>query len=218
MSTDIDEIKLIHLYNAIPEPLAGTAQQGNVWNRNLALFRGRHYSLKAESGKGKTTFLNMLYGIRRDYRGHVFYDETDTGKMPEYQLSHVRATQISYVFQDLRLFPSLSGMDNILVTPGNNVTEGEIRFWAEKLEIENQLTKPCSRMSLGQQQRIAIIRALSRPFGWLLLDEPFSHLDKRISGVALELILQRCGVNGASVIATALGDEDYYESFDKLFL
>lgn len=218
MSTENSGIKLIHLYNTIPEPLAGTAQHGNVWNRNLALFRGRHYALKAESGKGKTTFLNMLYGIRRDFRGHVFYDETDTGQMPENQLSHVRASQISYVFQDLRLFPSLSGIENIKVTPGNNVTEAEIGFWADKLEIENQLTKPCSRMSLGQQQRIAILRALSRPFGWMLLDEPFSHLDKRISGVAMELILQRCETNSASIIVTALGDEDYYEPFDKLFL
>ncbi len=215
---DIAEINLIHFYNAIPEPLAGTHTGGNVWNRNLVLFKGKNYLLNAESGKGKTTFLNMIFGIRNDYRGELFFNEQNIRNLAEPAFSQLRQRNITYLFQDLRLFPSLTAYENIALAAGFDKTSAEINHWASMLEIDSHLEKPCSRLSLGQQQRVALLRALCQPFEWLLLDEPFSHIDKRISAVAMQLIVERAQQQSASVIATSLGDATFFESFERLYL
>ena len=67
------------------------------------------------------------------------------------------------------------------------------------------MERKCQTLSYGQQQRVAIVRALCQPFEWLLLDEPFSHLDEQNSTIALELIQEVCAAHNAGLIVTSLG-------------
>jgi ABC-type lipoprotein export system ATPase subunit len=83
----------------------------------------------------------------------------------------------------------------------------------EQLEIDNKWEQQCGLLSMGQQQRVAIVRALLQPFEWLILDEPFSHLDTENSQRALDLINKRSDELKAGFVLTTLGD-DYNFSFD----
>ncbi|MBL7900913.1 MAG: ATP-binding cassette domain-containing protein [Bacteroidia bacterium] len=207
-------MNLIHFYNVLPVPLADSPVKGNVWNRNLVFFRDKHYVIQAESGRGKTTLLNIIYGTRKDFRGEVFFDETNVTGLDMNAFAGLRSHTLSYLFQDLRLFPALTAWENIEMKPGNKFTRAHVESWAEKLGVAAQLHKPCGKLSLGQQQRIAAIRALVQPFSWLLLDEPFSHLDDRNAGLMMELIQERCREEGAGILATSLGTNHRFVNFE----
>jgi len=86
---------------------------------------------------------------------------------------------------------------------------------AEKLNVAPLLGKMCKHMSFGEQQRVAIIRSLCQPFEYLLMDEPFSHLDKGNIKIACELIRDKCVKNNAGLILTTLG-EHYELEYDQI--
>ena len=89
---------------------------------------------------------------------------------------------------------------------------------AEKLKISEILEKKCEKISLGEQQRIAIIRALVQPFDWILLDEPFSNLDPENIKNASSLILEECKKRNAGLIITALKEDEYFSYNLKLIM
>jgi ABC-type phosphate/phosphonate transport system ATPase subunit len=87
----------------------------------------------------------------------------------------------------------------------NKVTLAQAEQWLARLGLEGFLDRKCQTLSYGQQQRVAIVRALCQPFEWLLLDEPFSHLDEQNANIALELIQEVCASQNAGLIVTSLG-------------
>lgn len=120
--------------------------------------------------------------------------------------------------QELRLFAELTGRQNIAMNPENDRDEALIEKLALRLEILPLLDKPCGLLSRGQQQRVALIRALVRPFDWLLLDEPFSHLDEINAKKALDCITEIANERGAGMIVTSLGNTDMFDQFEILDL
>jgi putative ABC transport system ATP-binding protein len=124
--------------------------------------------------------------------------------------TEIRQTKISVVFQDLQLFPNLSVQDNLMLKNGlqNVFSEDELKEKLAILGIADKWEQKCGLLSMGQQQRVAIIRSLCQPFEWLMLDEPFSHLDKANAKIALKMINERCDNLKAGFILTSLG-EDY---------
>ena len=129
--------------------------------------------------------------------------------------AEIRQKNYSIVFQDLRLFPQLTAKENILLKSNlqQYKSETEIKEMATRLGIEDLLDKPCHTLSFGQRQRVAIIRALSQPFDFLLLDEPFSHLDKANIHAATKLIQDECTAQGSGLIIVSLG-EQYFFNYD----
>jgi ABC-type lipoprotein export system ATPase subunit len=172
--------------------------------------------LNASSGKGKTTFTHTLAGIRNDYQGNLLFDEQAVQDITPEQWAIYRREKISFVFQDLQLFPELTVQENLLLKNGltNTFSEAELKEFLGILGIPEKWDAPCKLLSMGQQQRVAIIRALAQPFEWMILDEPFSHLDKVNTTLCLELINSRCNELGAGFILTTLGD--YHDfTYDK---
>lgn len=203
------------IYNQVlPLPLKDSPLEGSVWRNHVSFNRGTNYLIMADSGKGKSTFLNIIYGTRKDYSGDVLFDAENIKTYSENHICFLRSTKLAYLFQDLRLFPNISARDNILLKPGCKFTNAEIELYADKLGVSNLLDRNCATLSLGQQQRIAMIRAVSQPFHWLLLDEPFSHLDKTNTGKMMDFILQRCKEENAGILATSLGDKTSFEAFN----
>jgi ABC-type lipoprotein export system ATPase subunit len=209
----------IQLSNVCPLPLV---EQG--MNPNSQIFgiphvqfeRGQNYFISAASGKGKSTFLHILYGLRRDYQGTVQIDGTNIQQFSADQWANLRQTQLNMVFQDLRLFLNFTALDNILLKNQlqNTKTEAEIRQLADELGIEHVLAQPCETLSYGQRQRVALLRALCQPFDFLLLDEPFSHLDNANIRIVAPLLARACSENNASLILVSLGD-DYGWTFQQ---
>jgi len=206
----------IELKQIIPIPLKNKFLQRNsdVWNQAVVFQQGEWTKIKAPSGTGKTTFIHTLYKLRHDYMGEVLYDGKNAKAIVGDELAKIRQQKISIVFQDLRMFPNLTAKENIelkrvLQTPFYEETM--IDTMAEKLGVTHILQQRAGLCSYGEQQRIAIIRALIQPFDWLLMDEPFSHLDNDNIAKAVELIGEECKKRKAGFILTDLDDDNHFE-------
>jgi putative ABC transport system ATP-binding protein len=212
----------IRLSHVLPEPLEGMQYvQNSLWHHGDFVFeQSKTYEIVASSGKGKTTLLDIIFGRRNDYKGQLLIDEVDVSHFSLNQWANVRSTQLSYVFQGLRLFKHLTGWQNIELKNrlSGTIDKSTIIELADKLSIADQLEKKAGLMSYGQQQRLAIIRAFAQPFEWLLLDEPFSHLDKDTSLIAAQLIQQLCEERNAGLIVTKLNEEAFLTGSTQIIL
>jgi len=209
----------IELKKLIPQPLVEIPHDNSeIWESDSVIFsQGEFVSLVAGSGKGKTSLLSSIYGIRKDYRGEILIEDQDCSKFSEKTWSQYRKTQLSYIFQGLELFEDLSALDNIRIK--NRISgfksEKEILKMAEQLGISKFLSKKVAILSFGQKQRVAIIRALCQKISILLADEIFSHLDKESSELAYSLIKSELEKQGAGLIITSLDGHDNF-SFNKV--
>lgn len=201
------------LENLIPLPMIGLPVEGSsIWEADSFTFsEGKKYLVEAASGKGKTSLLSIMYGLRKDYRGTLLIDGVDAKKLNAKEWSRFRKNRASYIFQGLELFDDLSAMDNILLK--NRITKfrshDKIIDMAERLDVAPFLNRKCRLLSFGQQQRIAIIRALCQPFEFLFADESFSHIDKYNGAIAMQLITEVCDAQGAGLILTSLGNNQH---------
>ena len=130
----------------------------------------------------------------------------------------IRQRNISHLFQELRLFPELTALENVEIKNKltNFKTQAEIKSWFERLGIADKLDAKVGRMSFGQQQRVAMIRALVQPFDFLLADEPISHLDDTNSAIMADIMMSEAKRQGAGVIVTSIGKHmelDYDQTF-----
>ena len=213
----------IELKQIVPIPLKDKFAQRNsdLWNQTVLFQHAEWVKIKAPSGTGKTTFIHTLYKLRHDYSGQVYYDDQEIKNISGDVLAQIRQQKISIVFQDLRLFPNLTARENIelkrvLQTPLYEATV--IDEMAEKLGVTAILNQRAGLCSYGEQQRIAIIRSLIQPFDWLLLDEPFSHLDQDNIVKAAALIAEECSKRKAGFILTDLDEDEHFNYSRKLQL
>jgi len=196
------------------------ARDSQVWKQQL-LFTGReNIHIIAPSGSGKTSIIHFLYGISQQYNGEIMIDNSALKTLNPEQLAILRQQKLSIVFQDLRLFNEQTVIENLeikrLLSPWHS--SSKITAMARRLGIENKLQKLCSTCSFGEQQRIAIIRALQQPFDFLLLDEPFSHLDEANRNIAMELIQEEAAARNAVIILADLQQRDYFTADRILYL
>lgn len=201
-------MKEIKLNGVIPEIFTDRNNiDSEVWHNDICFERGRSYLIEAASGTGKSSLCSYLYGQRGDYRGTILFDNDNITSYDIETWCRVRRSSISILFQDLRLFGELTAMENIEIKNRmtNHRTRTEIDGWFEELGIADKRNTPINRISYGQQQRVALIRALCQPFDFLLLDEPISHLDEQNSDIMRNIILRETAKNGAAVIATSIG-------------
>jgi ABC-type lipoprotein export system ATPase subunit len=191
-----------------------------VWSKNIIINKGEHLHIVAPSGTGKTSLIHFIYGLRKDYSGTISYDSTNIEKLSAESFSSFRQNKISIIFQDLRLFEDRTAKENIEIKRILNPyhpTE-KIDEMAERLDIETKLTQQVKTCSYGEQQRIAIIRSLMQPFEFLLLDEPYSHLDEVNRKKAMELIYEECETRNAAMIFADLKELDFLKGERVLML
>ncbi len=213
----------IELQKIIPVPLKDKfAQRGSdVWNKELRFLEREWIKLKAPSGTGKTTLVHIIYKLRSDYEGNVLWDNNNLRSIASNELAKMRQQYISIVFQDLRLFPNLTAKENIEL---NRVLQKPIyesraiEVMAARLNISHILQQRAALCSYGEQQRIAIIRALVQPFEWLIMDEPFSHLDEENIKRASGLIAEECDKRNAGFVITDLEDDTHFHYTKQLNL
>ena len=196
------------------------ASNSQLWDQSLSFTKGEKIHIIAPSGSGKTVFIHFLYGLRNDYAGKILYNENDISNFDAEKFSSWRQQFISIIFQDLRLFTDKTVRQNLeikrMLLPYH--TESRIIAMAKCLGIENKLDKLCNTCSYGEQQRVAIIRALQQPFDFLLLDEPYSHLDENNRQIAMQLIEEEAAERNASIILADLKKIDYFKTDRILYL
>jgi ABC-type lipoprotein export system ATPase subunit len=208
----------IEFKNVIPNPIKNELNHlGGLWGNDLDFNSNEYTLIDARSGKGKSTFTSIIAGLRFDYTGDVFFEGKNIKNLSSYEWSVLRRSSFSFIFQDLQLFDKLTVKQNLLLK--NQLTdfkkESEIKLLIEQVGLENKWDQVCGTLSLGQQQRVSIIRALLQPAKFLVIDEPFSHLDGINSSIAMDLIKYHCDKNEIGIILTSLGDK-YSIEWDKI--
>ena len=173
-----------------------------VWGKKLEIIKGEHVHIVAPSGTGKSSIIHFIYGLRNDYEGTISYDGKNIEKLNADEFAVYRQQKVSIVFQDLRLFENQTALENIEIKRALNPYHkaDAIKEMAARLGIDDKLNQSAGSCSYGEKQRIAIIRALMQPFDFLLLDEPYSHLDENNRKKAMELIYEECAKRGAAMV------------------
>ena len=194
----------IHLHQLRPSYMEQTElTPSDIYLREEVVFApAKRYLIRAQSGRGKTSLLSFLYGESSAYEGTITYDGVAHPK----DLFDYRRHRLSYLFQDLRLFPSLTAKENIQLK--NRLTgyfsSQQISELLARVGLAHKQDTPVATLSLGQRQRVAFLRALAQPFEVLLLDEPFSHLDEVNTHVLCQILEEECTQRGATLLMTAL--------------
>lgn len=211
----------IQLQCVVPDYIEADKRcNSQIWSKDISINKGEHLNIVAPSGSGKTSLIHFIYGLRKDYKGSLFYDSEDIKKLSTEGFSSFRQNKISIIFQDLRLFGDQSVRENIEIKRRLNPFHPPeaVDKMAQQLGIEAKLSQAAKTCSYGEQQRVAIIRALMQPFDFLLLDEPFSHLDENNRAKAMKLVYEECEKRNAAMIFADLKPIDFLKGEKVLML
>jgi putative ABC transport system ATP-binding protein len=181
--------------------------QSDIWLQDVVFEKGNDYLVEAASGTGKSSLCSFIYGYRHDYQGSILFDDDDISRYSVKRWVDIRKHTLSMLFQELRIFPELTAMENIRLKNGitNFKTRQEILAYFEALGIGDKIDQKMRFLSFGQQQRVAFIRTLCQPFDFAFLDEPISHLDDVNARIMGKLITEEANRQGAGVICTSIG-------------
>lgn len=160
---------------------------------SLSLAQGSFTAITGPSGSGKSTLLHLLSGLDHPSGGRVIYQEADLYKYRDNQLSVLRRRRFGFVFQSYNLVRELTGWENILLPvmlDARRVDEAYLNRIIDLLGIRDRLSHLPGAMSGGQQQRIAIARALVNKPAILFADEPTGNLDGKSGREVLTLLRQ----------------------------
>ncbi len=201
-------METIEMQQTLPEVFAGKdAVISDVWHRQIAFQKGKIYLLEAASGTGKSSLCSFIYGYRKDYQGIIAFDGQNIRNLSVREWVNIRKRSLGMLFQELRLFSELTALENVRLK--NSLTgycsRKQIDEWFLRLGIDGKKDEKIGRMSFGQQQRVAFVRALCQPFDFLFLDEPVSHLDDGNGRVMADILREEVGKRGAGAVVTSIG-------------
>lgn len=208
----------IELHNTLPCVFEGRDIQSEIWLQDVTFQKGETILVEASSGTGKSSLCSYIIGYRKDYLGDILFDGKDIRQHSVSDWTSIRQHTLSLLFQELRLFPELSALENVQIKNGltNHKSINEIEEWFQRLGIADKMFAKVGRMSFGQQQRVAMIRALVQPFDFLMVDEPISHLDDVNSAIMCDIMMEEARRQGAGVIVTSIG-KHMNMSYDKTY-
>lgn len=214
-------MNLITLQNTLPQVFADKNYiDSEVWHKDVALEKGHFYLIEAASGTGKSSLCSYLYGYRNDYQGIICFDENNIRQLNVNQWVEIRKRSLSMLFQDLRLFPELTAMENVLIK--NSLTsfkkKKDIKNLFYEMGIGGKMDVAVGKLSFGQQQRVALIRALCQPFDFIFLDEPISHLDEVNARNMARILTEEASRQGAGVVVTSIGKHLELDYTKKMML
>lgn len=200
---------IIEFNNVIPIPLIDqTHLTQSAWDKKITIDTNNKYLLTSDSGKGKSSFISYLYGSRTDYKGEIKLNGKPWSEYGLNERSEIRCNTFGYLPQDILLFPQLSLIENLTIK--NNLTnsrsEQELEQQIREFGLSSQINQKAATLSKGQQQRVGLLRALLQPFDFVLLDEPFSHLDQSNIEIARQFIEDSCRKNNAGYLISTLGN------------
>jgi len=183
----------------------------------FAMDAGQQVALQGSSGCGKTTFLNLIAGILRPDNGTIQFNERDTRALSEAGRDRLRAESLGYVFQTFNLLQGYSALENVLLGMmfGKGRDFDYARALLERVGLADRMQYRPRQLSVGQQQRVAVARALANKPQLVLADEPTGNLDHLHAREALALIREICEENGAALLLVS-HDRDIIAQFDHV--
>lgn len=182
---------------------------------------GEQVVLVGSSGGGKTTLLNVIAGISTPDGGRVVVDGVDVTALPEASRDRFRAQRIGFVFQTFNLLSAFTALENVLLGMsfrGGRADSKHARGLLESVGLSHRLNNRPSQLSVGEQQRVAVARALANHPKLLLADEPTANVDVANQDKILNLIREACREHTVSLLmvthAPAVAEQ--FERVEKL--
>jgi putative ABC transport system ATP-binding protein len=174
-------------------------------------------ALSGESGSGKTTFLNLIAGILKPDSGSITIAGREMSALREPERDRLRATSIGYIFQTFNLLQGYTCLENVLLgmSFGPGIDRAFAQALLEKVGLGKRLKHYPRQLSTGQQQRVAVARALANRPQLVLADEPTGNLDHKNAGEALDLIRAACRENGAALLLVS-HDREVLARFEQV--
>ena len=180
--------------------------------------RGEHVVLVGSSGGGKTTLLNIISGITLPDSGSVRIDDNDIASMPEVVRDRFRAERIGFVFQTFNLLPAFSALENVLLGMSfgsGKADKARAKDLLDRVGLSARLDHRPEQMSVGEQQRVAVARAMANKPSLLLADEPTANVDTANQEKILDLIRSACKENETSLLMVT-HTPDVASQFDRV--
>lgn len=187
-------MKVLQTYNLSKIYNEGEGNEVRAVNDvSITIEKGEFTAIVGPSGSGKTTLLNIIGGLDSPNSGKVLIENIDIGKLRENELINFRLYNIGFVFQAYNLIPVLNAKENVgFIMLLQHIHENEINERVENLlkavGLESQMLKRPNQMSGGQQQRIAVARALASKPKFVLADEPTANLDSKSTSDLLDIM------------------------------
>jgi putative ABC transport system ATP-binding protein len=170
---------------------------------DLSVERGEFLAIMGSSGSGKSTLLNLIGGMDLPDRGRIFVDHENIASYTEEQLTAFRRKKIGFIFQFFNLLPNITVKENIEMPLLLNRREGpgvDISEYLRMVGLPGQENRFPSQLSGGEQQRVAIVRALIHDPLIILADEPTGNLDSRTGMPIVELIKETAAAGGKTIV------------------
>jgi len=185
--------------------------------REFTLEAGDQRALRGESGTGKTTFLHLIAGILAPDRGSIRLDGREVATLGEARRDRLRAETIGYIFQTFNLLQGHTALENVELGMafGRGVDRAHAGSLLRRVGLGDKLGHFPRQLSTGQQQRVAVARALANRPKLVLADEPTGNLDRRHARESLELIREVCRESGAALLLVS-HDERVLAAFEHM--
>ncbi len=187
---------------------------------SLHIKEGEHIFLHGKSGSAKSTFLNLLCGILEPTHGDIEVFGTKLSSLSLSQKDKFRADNFGVIFQQFNLLPYLSVEENILLacgfTKSKKISKEEIKILLDALELSVDCKTAAMKLSVGQQQRVAVARALINRPKIILADEPTSALDSDAKERFMKLLFTQASACGATLIFVS-HDKSLASHFDTVY-
>jgi putative ABC transport system ATP-binding protein len=186
---------------------AGPERVVAVNGASISVHVGATVGIVGPSGSGKTTLLNMMGLIEVPTSGKVFFEGQDADSLSPSLRRRIRLAKIGFVFQQLRLIPTLSARENIELPMTLAATPPEKRKakaaeLVKSMGLQGKEGRRPHQLSVGEQQRVSVARALANDPVLILADEPTSQLDSKSGLAVLDLLMDFRGRNSAAVVIT----------------
>ncbi|HEX3998363.1 MAG TPA: ABC transporter ATP-binding protein [Pirellulales bacterium] len=179
---------------------------------------GEQVVLVGRSGCGKTTLLHIISGIIRPDEGSVMVDDVDVARLPEAARDRLRADKLGYVFQTFNLLAGFSALENVLLGmafASRHADSHRATHLLERVGLGHRLTHRPAMMSVGEQQRVAVARALANKPELLLADEPTANVDARHQKQIIDLIRETCREENVALLLVT-HTADVMAQFDRV--
>jgi putative ABC transport system ATP-binding protein len=188
---------------------------------------GEQMVLVGQSGCGKTTLLHVIAGISRPDSGRVRIDDWEITLMPEAECDRFRAERIGYVFQTFNLLPGFTALENVLLSmrfARGRPDKARARNLLKRVGLGHRMTHRPTQLSVGEQQRVAVARALANKPKLLLADEPTANVDAGHQQQILDLLRETCREENVAIVlvthsrevAGQFGRVDHLEDFNRV--
>jgi len=166
------------------------------------LHREQQMGIEGLSGSGKTTFLNLIAGILSPDEGHIIFESQDVVLLSESRRDLWRAQNIGYVFQTFNLLQGYTALENVMLGMafGKGINKDFALSLLNRVNLAKHIHSKPKEMSIGQQQRVAVARALANKPKLVLADEPTGNLDRTHALETISLIKEVCFENNAALL------------------